>query len=188
MNTSLQIAFHNVPHSQAIESAVREAAARLEAHRGRITCCRVVIDQPHRHHEEGNLFQVRIDLKMPGTELVVKRDISGDLARGDLLAAILEIFDEMQRRMDEFVNCRRGFVKIHEGPAHARVTRLFPEAGYGFLETSEGREIFFHENSVLNSGFKHLSVGTEVSFVEELGEKGAQASTVRLVGRHHHVL
>ena len=186
MNTPLQLTFHNVPHSQAVENAVKEAAVRLEAHHDRITSCRVVIDQPHRHHREGNLFEVRIDLKMPGVELVVKRELSGSLVGGDLLTLIQEAFDEMQRRVDDFVNRRRGFVKSHEGLTHARVTRLFPEAGYGFLETSEGREVFFHQNSVLDIGFKHLEVGAEVSFVEELGEKGVQASTVRVVGRHNH--
>jgi cold shock CspA family protein/ribosome-associated translation inhibitor RaiA len=188
MNTPLQIAFHNVPHSKAVEDAVQEAAVRLEAHHDRITSCRVVIDQPHRHHREGNLLEVRIDLKMPGVELVVKREVSGSLVGGDLLTLIQEAFDELQRQVDECVNRRRGFVKTHEGTTHARVVRLFPEAGYGFLKTNEGREVFFHQNSVLEEGFKHLEVGAEVCFVEELGEKGAQASTVKVVGRHNHAL
>ena len=67
------------------------------------------------------------------------------------------------------------------------MARLFPEDGYGFLRTLDDREIFFHRNSVVNGEFKRLAVGTEVSFVEELGEKGPQASTVKLVGRHNHV-
>ena len=53
--------------------------------------------------------------------------------------------------------------------------------------TLDGREVFFHRNSVLDDGFRHLDIGTEVRFVEELGEKGPQASTVKLVGRHSHV-
>ena len=84
MNTPLQLTFHNVPHSQAVENAVKEAAVRLEAHHDRITSCRVVIDQPHRHHREGNLFEVRIDLKMPGVELVVKRELGGGLVGRNL--------------------------------------------------------------------------------------------------------
>ena len=67
------------------------------------------------------------------------------------------------------------------------MARIFPEAGYGFLATLDGREVFFHRNSVLDEAFNRLDVGTEVSFVEELGEKGPQASTVKLVGRHNHV-
>jgi cold shock CspA family protein len=187
MKTPLQIAFHNLPHSKVIESAIQEAADRLEDTHDRITSCHVIVDQPHRHHKEGNLFQVRIDLKMPGAELVVKREHAGSLASGDLSLVIQDAFEEMQGQIEEFVNRRRGFVKAHEDPSHARVTRLFTEAGYGFLETLDGREVFFHRNSVLGLGFGGLDVGTEVSFVEELGEKGPQASTVKIVGRHNHV-
>ena len=135
MNTPLQIAFHNLPHSKVIESAIQDAAARLEANHDRITSCRVVIDQPHRHHKEGNLFQVRIDLKMPGSELVVKRELSGSLARGDLFTVIQEAFDEMQQRIEDFVNRRRGFVKTHEGPAHAAL----PGFSRGRLRLSRNR-------------------------------------------------
>jgi cold shock CspA family protein len=61
------------------------------------------------------------------------------------------------------------------------VSRLFPEAGYGFLETPDGRELYFHRHSVLHPGFDHLALGTEVRFAEELGEKSPQASTVAIV-------
>jgi cold shock CspA family protein len=71
---------------------------------------------------------------------------------------------------------------MHESPPHARVARLFPEDGYGFLETPEGTEVYFHRNSVLDAGFNRLKVGAEVAFVTEEGEKGLQASTVRITG------
>ena len=74
MDTPLQISFHNLPHSQVIETAIHEAAARLEASHDRIVSCRVIVDLPHKHHKEGNPYQVRIDLKVPGAELVVKRE------------------------------------------------------------------------------------------------------------------
>jgi cold shock CspA family protein len=187
MDTPLQISFHNLPHSRVIERAIQEAASRLEGIHKPIVSCRVIIDQPHRHHKEGNPYQIRIDLKMPGAELVVKREPPGSLAYGDLSIVIQEAFDEMEQQIEEFVNRRRGFVKTHESQPHARVTRIFPEAGYGFLSTLDGREVFFHRHSVLDGGFNRLDVGTEVRFVEELGEKGPQASTVKLVGRHNHV-
>jgi len=59
---------------------------------------------------------------------------------------------------------------------------LFPKQDYGFLETPDGREIYFHRNSVLHPGFDRLEIGTEVRFVEELGQEGPQASTVAIVG------
>lgn len=186
MNTPLQISFHNLPHSREVENAVKEYVGRLEGTYDRIVSCRVVLDQPHRHHREGNLFQVRIDLKVPGAELVTKRELAGSLAYSDLFTVVHEAFDEIQQQLEQFIDRRRGFVKAHDGLPRGRVSRLFPEAGYGFLETADGREVFFHRHSVLPGGFDSLSIGTEVCFVEELGEKGPQASTVKLVGRHSH--
>jgi cold shock CspA family protein len=188
MNTPLQINFHNVPHSRAIEASISEWIARLEKTCDRITGCRVIIDQPHRHHREGNSFEARIDLKVPGRELVVKRRRAAGSGLGDPSTLVHEAFDELQRQLEEFVHCRRGFVKTHEARPHAHVVRIFHEAGYGFLETIDGREVYFHGNSVLGGGFNRLRVGTEVTFAEEPGDMGPQASTVRLVGRHHGVV
>ena len=154
MKSPLQIAFHHLPHSRVVERAIQAACDRLEAAHDRITSCRVIVDQPHHHHKEGNLFQVRIDLKMPGAELVVKRETAGSIADGELSLVIQEAFEDMQAQIEEFVNRRRGFVKTHDDLPHARVTRLFNEAGYGFLETHDGREIFFHRHSVLGTGFE----------------------------------
>ena len=81
---------------------------------------------------------------------------------------------------------RRGFVKTLETTPHARVSKLFPAKGYGFMATSDGREVYFHRHSVLNEGFDQLAIGAEVTFVEEEGREGPQASTVKVVGRHHH--
>ncbi len=59
-----------------------------------------------------------------------------------------------------------------------------PLGEFGFIEASDGREIYFHRNSVLNGGFADLSVGARVTFAEEMGDKGPQASTVKLMGKH----
>ncbi len=186
MDTPLRVSFHNLPHSELVESAARDAIRRLEGVFDRITGCCVVIDQPHRHHRQGNHVQVKIDLKVPGTELVVKREPTAEVAPGDLIGVIHEAFEDLQRQLEQFVSRRRRFVKNHEAPPHAKVAKVFPEAGYGFLETLDGRELFFHRNSVLNQGFDRLQVGAEVTFAEEEGDKGPQASTVKPVGRHSH--
>ena len=81
---------------------------------------------------------------------------------------------------------QRRDVKVHRPATHARVERLFPQAGYGFLKTPDDREVYFHQDCVLGADFKHLDVGTEVTFDEEMGEKGPQATTVHVVGRHRH--
>jgi cold shock CspA family protein len=69
-------------------------------------------------------------------------------------------------------------------PFHGRVKAIFRDDGYGFLESQDGRDIYFHENSVLNGDFDKLDTGSEVTYAEEMGAKGPQASSLRLVGRN----
>jgi cold shock CspA family protein len=64
------------------------------------------------------------------------------------------------------------------------LTKLDSKGGFGFLETKDGREIYFHQNSVLDGKFRQLAPGTRVPFSEEVGEKGPQASTVGVLGKH----
>jgi cold shock CspA family protein len=99
----------------------------------------------------------------------------------ELRQAIDDAFKAMGRRLQDYARRQRRDVKTHEPPSRAHVSKLVPAEGYGFLETPGGREIYFHQNSVLDGGFRHLKIGTAVSFVEEAGDKGPQASTVQLV-------
>jgi cold shock CspA family protein len=71
-------------------------------------------------------------------------------------------------------------VKAHEPAPHGRIARLDRAEGYGFIGTPDGREIYFHRNSVVNAGFDRLEEGDPVRFHEEAGEKGPQASTVHV--------
>jgi ribosomal subunit interface protein len=187
MDLPVQITFHNMSPSESIEAAIREKAAKLTEFFDRIVHCRVVIDVPHKHHERGNLYQVKIDLKVPGREIAVTREAGAHAACKDIYVAIRDAFSAAVRQMEDHI--RKGLrhdVKQHEPVPYGRVSRLFPDEGYGFLRTPDGREVYFHKNAVLNGDFQRLQPGTEVSFVEEPGEKGPQASTVKPVGRHGH--
>ncbi len=177
MKIPLQITVRNLSLSEAAEKDIREKAESLNSFNGQIISCRVVVDAPHRHHHKGVLYNIKIDLTVPGKEFVVTREEDEDI-----YVAIRDGFDAVRRRLEDFTRRQRGEVKAHEevSPA-AKVIRLFPREGYGFLETDDGREIYFHRNSLLNEEFEHLKVGSTVRFVEEVGEKGPQASTVRLL-------
>jgi cold shock CspA family protein/ribosome-associated translation inhibitor RaiA len=187
MQIPLQIAFRNMHHSDAVARSIESYVEHLESFYDRIISCRVVVDVPHRHHETGNLYQVSIDLTVPGREIVVNRETSRQTQFKDLETALRHGFDAVIRQLEDFLRRRRLEVKRHDPLPHARVVRLFPLERYGFAETPGGRELYFHANSLVNGDFERLAVGTEVTFVEELGEKGPQASTVKIVGRHGHV-
>jgi cold shock CspA family protein len=76
-------------------------------------------------------------------------------------------------------------VKAHETPPHGTISSLVPERDHGFISTSDGREIYFHRNSIADGKFGDLKVGQEVRFSEAAGDKSSEATSVRPVGKHH---
>jgi len=183
MQVPLQISFRDMEPSAAVEDKIRERAAKLDRYYERIMGCRVVVEAPHRRHHQGKLYHVRVDLTVPQGELVVSREPVDHHAHEDVYVAIRDAFDAAQRRLADYARRQRGDIKVREAPPVVRVSRLFPTEGYGFIATPDGREIYFHRNSVVNDAFDRLQAGSEVQYVEEQGEKGPQASTVRLVGK-----
>jgi len=179
MKLPLQIRAHNVSISDAVKQDIQEKAATLDQFSDQIMGCRVTVNSPSRRQHQGSRYNVRIDVTLPGDEIVVKRQLDEDL-----YVAVRDAFDAVRRLIEDYERTRRGVVKVHETAPHARVVRLFPEKDYGFLETADGGEVYFHRNSVLHDAFDRLAVGSEVRFVEELGEKGPQASTVEMIHPH----
>jgi len=197
----VQVTFRNVPSAPEIEEDIRARAQKLEKFYAPLTSCRVLVEAPARHRQKGYPFHIRIDLTVPEGEIVVKREPTlnpreKDIAeerrrkhmetrseRKHLKVAIREAFHAARRRLEDHSRRRRADVKTHEPMHQAQVTKLFPAGSYGYIETPDGREIYFHANSVLNHRFQSLKIGSDVRFTEEQGEKGPQASTVRLITR-----
>lgn len=138
-----------------------------------ITHCRVVAESRHKHSHKDRMYNVRIDISVPRRLLVINRE-----AEPTLNAAIDKAFDAAERRLEERVRLSRHYVKAHLPPPEARVVELYPDAGYGFLETPDERRVYFHENSVLKGLFHRLTPGSRVRFVEEQGDEGPQARSV----------
>jgi len=160
--------------------------ARLERFSDRITSCRVAVIGRSGRHQHGDLYEVRIQLVLPGRdEVMVDRNPSADHAHEDPYVAIRDAFAAARRKLQDVRRKAQGKVKDHEAPPHGKVLRLFPEEGYGFIESSDGREIYFHRNAVVNGDFDRMAPGVEVRFAETEGEKGAQASTVHVLGKSH---
>jgi ribosome-associated translation inhibitor RaiA len=102
----IQITFKGFPSSPAVDHPVRDRARRLEHHHGRITDCRVVLEAPHRHHRKGKLYDVRIDLVVPGGELFVHPGGQANHAHEDIAVAIRDAFNAMERKLIQFVRKR----------------------------------------------------------------------------------
>jgi cold shock CspA family protein/ribosome-associated translation inhibitor RaiA len=187
MQIPLKIAFEGgLTASDALRTRIEREARKLEQFSDRITACRVAVIGRSGHHHQGDLFQVRIQIVMPGRkDVMVDRNPSADHAHEDPYVAVRDAFNAARRRLQDHERRFEGRTKSHEPPPHGRVARLFADEGYGFIETSDGREVYFHQNAVMNGGFDKLRPGAEVRFAEEEGERGPQASTVHPLGKTH---
>jgi ribosome-associated translation inhibitor RaiA/cold shock CspA family protein len=187
MQLPLQITFRHMEPSAALEARIRQRAEELDQFFDRITACRVVVECGNRRHQQGNIFEVRVDLTVPGAEIVVGRDSGTNHGHEDAHVAVRDAFDAARRRLEDHARERRGAVKLHTVPDHGRVARLLPDRDCGFIVTAAGDEIYFHRNSVAGGAFDKLEIGAEVRFVAQSSEsaQGEQASTVVPLGKHH---
>ncbi len=101
MQLPLQITFRDLPPSQAIEENIRKKAEKLERYHRKITGCHVVVEMPHKHHHQGRIFCVRIDVTIPGAELVASREAAEDHSHEDVYVAIRDAFEAVNRQLEE---------------------------------------------------------------------------------------
>ena len=118
MKPTLQVTFRHMDPSPAIEANIRERAARLARVHGRITGCHVVVEAPHRRHAKGKLYTVRLDVVVPGGEIVVNRDAHDRHAHEDVLVAVRDAFDAARRRLRDHARRTRGDKGPRAGIAH----------------------------------------------------------------------
>ncbi len=109
MQIPLQITIRDVEHSEALEKHIRDKAKKLDEFFNHIMSCRVVVEVPHKHHQQGKQFNVRIDIGVAGSEIVVNRDHAEDV-----YVALRDAFDAAKRQVEEYARKLRGDVKKHE--------------------------------------------------------------------------
>lgn len=107
MQIPLEIRFRDMAPSEALSEEIRDEAAKLEKLCERITSCRVTVEQPHRHHQQGRHFHVQIDLRIPGDELVVGRDPESHKSHENAHAAVAEQFEALRRMLQKHLERRR---------------------------------------------------------------------------------
>jgi len=181
-----QIQFRDIDESDFVWNAVLSHAEKLERFYDRIIFCHVTISAPHRHHHRGIIYHVQIRLSLPGGNIFVTTEPEKDHAHEDVYIAIRDAFGAAQRRLEDFIRKQRGVVKTSQKSAHGKVDKIFYADGYGFLRTPDDREIYFHQNAIVDSEFEDLNVGDEVRFHEEMGEQGPQVTSMSRVGRSGH--
>ena len=199
MQLTPNITFRGVERTDALETEILTRLRKLETYCRRIMGCRVLVELVQRHHQAGNRYHVRIDLTVPGEEIVIAHEAGlhgtaqdmdaeklpkvaeSDPERKHARVAIREAFDIARRRLQDYARRQRGTVKTPARQSRGRVSQLFPLDEYGYIEAEDGHEVYFQKSSVLKDAFDSLAVDSAVSFLEEHGEKGPQASTVKLL-------
>jgi ribosomal subunit interface protein len=89
--------------SPATEALIRERVAKLERFHDRITGCRVVVEAHHRHQRKGRIYHVRVDLTVPGHEIVAGREQDQDHSHEDIKVAVGDAFDAARRQLEDHV-------------------------------------------------------------------------------------
>ena len=185
METPVKIDFQNGDVGSQARAAIDRHLSQLEERFGRMTAGRVVFKSPSDRHRRGGLYEINIRLALPdGREVNVGHTPQNDQRYADIDFAINDAFKRARRQLQDQVRKLQGHIKQHEAPPIGTVVELDPLGVFGFIETSDGREIYFHRNSVLNDEYSKLTVNSRVTFAEEKGDKGPQASSVKLMGKH----
>ena len=173
MKLPLQITLRDIPQSDALETAIREKAGKLDQFYPHIMRCRVVVELASKHKHQGKEFTVRIDLTVPGNEIVITRD-----HHEDVYVALRDAFDIAKRQLEDYGRRQRGEIKTHDPENRGRIARLFPEEACGFIEALDGRELYFSAENVVHPSFDQLAPGMMVSYLEEIAGEGLQAKRV----------
>ncbi len=131
MQIPLQISYRNMESSPAVDACIREEVDKLSEFYDRIIGCRVMVEIPHQHHQHGKRFHVRVDLTVPGGEIVVKHEPSlhtsaaqaeferhtkGHETAGahkDAYVALHDAFKTARRQLQDFARRQHGDVKRH---------------------------------------------------------------------------
>lgn len=177
----VQITSKELELTPALEAHIRKKTEKLSRFYNRVSSCRVVIDMPKKHQHRGRLYNVRIDVTVPGKELVVNHK-----EEKDIYVAIREAFNAINRQLEEHSRKRHGRVKTHSDVMHGHITRVLPADGYGFISGTDGNEYYFSVTNVGYLDFSSLMVGDAVEFIAQALSDGWQAHRVTRE-RHHHI-
>ena len=188
MQVPLEISFHNLPSSDWVEQAIREHVGKLERIYPRLVGCRVSVEALHKQHRTGNIYDVHIELRLPGGERVVSREphrAKEKYAHPDIKRSLRDAFAAAERQLKDYKQLQAGEVKVHDALFQGQVAQIYPLEDHGFILTNEGTQLYFHRNSLLDGDFAKLKRGDVVHYVPAEGDTGPLARKVWLGPADH---
>lgn len=183
MQTPLEIAFKHVEPTEEIKDLIEEKARHLETFYDGITSCHVYVRAPHQGQRTGNLYEVTIEVRVPGTELVVRNNQHDVPEHEHLRVAVRDAFAAMAKEIKRWKDQRTGDVKTLDGQLQGKVVEIHHDRDFGQIIATDNRLIYFHRNSVIDGSFDELQPRDAVELVVQTKESdiGPQASTVRRI-------
>jgi ribosomal subunit interface protein len=186
MNVPLELSFHHLENTDALEALVRQKVAHLEKLFNRISSCRVAVERSHSGRSQSNgrdPFRVRVDVTVPpSTELVAVKQDTDLKPHQDIYIAVRQAFAAVERQLKRHSQRLHGSEVAASGAPLGYVQELYPEEDYGFIRTSDDRELYFHRNALSSGTFEALVVGQAVHFNETLSDQGPKATRVKPFG------
>lgn len=173
MKVPLQITFHNIDNSEAVEKYIQENTQKLKEFFSDIISCHVVIKMPHKHHNQGNQFNVHINIAVPGNEIIINRDHDEEI-----YIALQKAFNATKRQLKDYAHHLRRETKNHAPELTGYISKIFQQEGCGFIMGDDGTERYFHRDNVKNPNFEHMKIGDQVRFIEENHAERPQAKRV----------
>lgn len=178
MQQPIQITFKDLPQTNELAEIITEKTEKLEQFFENIISCHVVIEQTQKHKTQGKLNNVRINLGVPGKELIVTHN-----ERENLHVAIRDAFDSLRRQLEDYARKMHGDVKPHARVLHGKIVRLFD--GFGFIQGTDGTEYYFNLTNLVHSKFDKLLVNENVRFIPAVGDEGLRAHRVSATKHAH---
>jgi cold shock CspA family protein len=187
--TPFEIAFHGCSPSDTVEAAIRERAEKLERIYDRLTRCRVSVEALHTQHRTGNVYEVHVEMAVPGGQLVVSRSPHKPkerYANPDIYTSVRDAFEAAERQLIDYKLQLRGDVKtsLEQNLFQGQVAEIDTLGEFGFILTKEGNQLYFHRNALLDGDWEKLSRGTVVHYVEKDGDTGPTAAKVWIGPEH----
>lgn len=121
MQIPLQITIRGIAPSETLENRIRSKAEKLNEFFDHITSCRITVEEPHKHKHQGKQYNVRIDISVPGHEIVVNRD-----HHEDVFVALRDAFDAAKRQLEDYAHQLRGEIKTHASKRSDKRVGQFP--------------------------------------------------------------
>ena len=169
----VQITIRNIPGSPALESHIRSKSNKLRQFYDRMISCRIVVEFAQNHKHRGKIYNIHIDVMVPGKELVVTKKSSEDV-----YIAIRDAFFAIIRQLENHSHKRHGRVKTHSDVMHGHIARMREDEGYGFIEGTDGNEYYFSVTNVKSPRANRLMIGDAVEYIPQPVSEGWQACHV----------